>query len=193
MFYGDPDFGRTDDKPLFNIAAYNETKFGDKVEVSGRIDFVHQGVSYRLNKVQLWSTAFVMSNSRMEKQDYELLIKGEDNGYHPYTGNVANQINSILPKGLSKYFLLDGERARDIVLDSEELKKAIHALFGLDAYNEAITHIGTSNARSTVLGHYATQLASKTTATVNKMPIADMQEAIQDLFEEIESLKAQKK
>lgn len=193
MFYGDPDFGRTDDKPLFNIAAYNETKFGDKVEVSGRIDFVHQGVSYRLNKVQLWSTAFVMSNSRMEKQDYELLIKGEDNGYHPYTGNVANQINSILPKGLSKYFLLDGERARDIVLDSEELKKAIHALFGLDAYNEAITHIGTSNARSTVLGHYATQLASKTTATVNKMPIADMQEAIQDLFEEIESLKAQRK
>lgn len=24
MFYNDPDFGKTDDKPLFNIAAYNE-------------------------------------------------------------------------------------------------------------------------------------------------------------------------
>lgn len=52
MFYGDPDFGKSDDKPLFNIAAYNECKFGDKVEVSGTINFIHQGVSYRLHKAQ---------------------------------------------------------------------------------------------------------------------------------------------
>lgn len=194
MFYGDPDFGKSDDKPLFNIAAYNECKFGDKVEVSGTINFIHQGVSYRLHKAQYWTTAFVINNSRVEKQTYELLVKGEDNGYHPFVGNVANQINAILPKGLSKYFLLDGERARDIVLDSEELKKAIHALFGLDAYTEAISHIGNTNARTSVLGHYASILASKTKATgSNKMSTADLQDTIQDLYDEIEDLKTQRK
>ena len=128
MFYSDPDFGKTDDKPLFNIAAYNECKFGESVEVSGQIDFEHLGVSYRLSKKQEWSVSLNMANSSIKSTAYQLFVEGEDGGYHPFSGNVANKINTILPKGLSKYFLLDGERARDIVLDSKKKKKAIHAL-----------------------------------------------------------------
>lgn len=193
MFYNDPDFGKTDDKPLFNIAAYNEAKIGEPLEVSGQIDFDHLGTSYRLVKRQLWSVTLNMANATLKNTEYRLLVKGEDEGYHPFTGNVANQINTILPKGLSKYFLLDGERARDIVLDSDELKKAIHALFGLDAYTEAISHIGYKNAKHSVLGHYHTTMAANITQTVNNMSISDMQEAIQELYESIEVLKAQRK
>lgn len=122
MFYGDYYFGSTDDKPLFNIAAYNECKTGESVEVSGQIDFEHLGVSYRLNKTQLFSIAIRMNNSTLQKSDWKLQILGEDGGYHPFAGDLANKINSILPKELSKYFLLDGERSRDIVLNSGELK-----------------------------------------------------------------------
>lgn len=193
MFYGECDFGKTDDKPLFNIAAYNDHNFGEIVEVSGQIDFEHLGVFYRLNKTQGWSVTLRMENSSIQKTDWKLLVKGDDDGYHPFSGNVANQINSILPKELSKYFLLDGERSRDIVLDSNELKKAIYALFGLDAYNEAISHIGNKNAKFSVLGHYAGLLAANTTTILGKMSIADMQEAIQELYEEIEKLKEKRK
>lgn len=193
MFYNDPDFGKTDDKPLFNIAAYNECKIGETVEVSGQIDFVHLGTSYRLVKKQLWTVALNVSNASIKKTEYQLFTEGEDGGYHPFNGNAANQINTILPKGLSKYFLLDGERARDIVLDSDELKKAIHALFGLDAYTEAISHIGYKNAKYSVLGHYHTAMAANMTQTVNNMSISDMQEAIQELYEIIESMKAKRK
>lgn len=193
MFYGDYYFGSTDDKPLFNIAAYNECKTGESVEVSGQIDFEHLGVSYRLNKTQLFSIAIRMNNSTLQKSDWKLQILGEDGGYHPFAGDLANKINSILPKELSKYFLLDGERSRDIVLNSGELKKAIYSLFGIDAYNEAITHIGSRNAKFSVLGHYAGLLAANTTQMVGNMSITDMQEATQELHETIEDMKAKRK
>lgn len=193
MFYGDYYFGSNDDKPLFNIAAYNECKTDENVEVSGQIDFEHLGVSYRLNKTQLFSIAIRMNNSTLQKTDWKLQILGEDGGYHPFAGDLANKINSILPKELSKYFLLDGERSRDIVLNSGELKKAIYSLFGIDAYNEAITHIGSRNAKFSVLGHYAGLLAANTTQMVGNMSITDMQEATQELYETIEEMKAKRK
>ena len=193
MFYGDYYFGSTDDKPLFNIAAYNECKTGESVEVSGQIDFEHLGVSYRLNKTQLFSIAIRMNNSTLQKSDWKLQILGEDGGYHPFAGDLANKINSILPKELSKYFLLDGERSRDIVLNSGELKKAIYSLFGIDAYNEAITHIGSRNAKLSVLGHYAGLLAANTTQMVGNMSITDMQEATQELYETIEDMNDKRK
>lgn len=195
MFYGECDFGKDNDKPLFNIAAYQECKPGETVEVSGQIDFEHLGISYRLNKAMFYSISFRMENAQVQKMDYKLQIKGDDDGYHPFTGNVANQINAILPKELSKYFLLDGERSRDIVLDSNELRKAIHSLFGLDVYNEALSHIGTNkNAKTTVLGHYASLMAANTTqSSINGMSIADTQDLLQDLYEEIENMKSKRK
>lgn len=194
MFYNDYDFGKNDDKPLFNIAAYQECKPGETVEVSGQIDFEHLGVAYRLNKAAYYSISFRMENSSIQKLDYKLQIKGDDDGYHPFTGNVANQINTILPKELSKYFLLDGERSRDIVLNSNELRKAIHSLFGLDVYNEALAHIGSNrNAKTTVLGHYASLMAANTNHNVGGMSIADLQDTIQELYEVIEDMKAKRK
>lgn len=193
MFYGECDFGKADDKPLFNLTAFQEKKIGEIVEVSGKINFDHLGISYSLNKTQLWTVSIKPNSSTLQKSDWKLLIKGEDGGYHPFTGDVANQINSILPKELSKYFLLDGERSRDIVLNSSELKKAIYSLFGLDAYNEAISHIGNKNAKFSVLGHYQQLLAANTTQTVGNMSITDLQENIQELYESIEDMKAKRK
>ena len=194
MFYNDYNFGKNDDKPLFNIAAYKEKEVGDSIEVGGQIDFEHLGLSYRLNKTQIFNVSIQMKNSSLQKSDYKLQVIDEDGGYHPYSGDVANKINSILPKELSQYFLLDGERSRDIVLNSEELRKAIHSLFGLDAYTEALSHIGTNkNSKTTVLGHYASLLAANSTQTINGMSIADMQDTIQELYDVIEKAKAERK
>ena len=194
MFYNDYDFGQNDDKPLFNLAAFQECKPGELVEVSGQIDFEHLGVNYRLNKAIFYNVSLNVKNSSVQKTDIKLQIKGDDGGYHPFTGDIANQINSILPKELSKYFLLDGERSRDIVLDSNELRKAIHSLFGLDVYNEALNHIGTNqNAKTTVLGHYASLMAANTTQSIGGMSLSELQETIQELYEVIEEMKAKRK
>jgi DNA sulfur modification protein DndD len=189
MFYNDYDFGKSDDRPLFNIPAYQEHKLGETIEVSGQIDFEHLGVSYRLNRAIFYSVAFKMGNASVEKTDYVLQVKGSDDGYHPFVGNVANKINTILPKELSKYFLLDGERSRDIVLDSNELRKAIYSLFEIDVYNEALSHIGVRSSKSSVLGHYASQMALNTSSSRGKLSLADLQDTVQDLYDKIEKIK----
>lgn len=193
MFYGDLDFGPKNDFPVFNVPAYKECAIGDTIKVSGQIDFEHLGTVYRLNRTNEYDVSIRMENAVLKHYDYKLLIKGDDDSYHAFSGDISNQINSILPKELSKYFLLEGEHSRDIVLDSNELKKAIFSLFGLDAYNDAIFHIGTSrNAKKTVLGYYAAQMAANST-TIGSMSIQDLQDASQDLYEEIETLKNKRK
>ena len=197
MFYNNPDFGKDNDKPLFNLSAYkdNVKKFGDTVEVGGQIDFEHLGIKYRLNKSYFYSYALTPQRATIQKSDFALQIDKQDgNGMKPFDGDIANQINKILPRGLSKYFLLDGERSREIVLEAKELKKAIQTLFELDAFEDAIAHIGASkNASGTVLRHYSSLMGANMTATINGMSISEAQEALQDLYEKIELEKAERK
>lgn len=192
MFYGDPDFGSNNDKPLFNLCAFAECKSGEQIKVSGKIDFEHLGVKYSLSKILYYGYALNPKNARVEKTDFSLLHM-IDNNWQPYNGDVYNKINMILPKGLSKYFLLDGEKARDIVLDSKELKRAIHQLFGLDAYANALNHLGKTSKANSVLGYYQKEMTSKMTQIVNNMSVAEMQENIQDLYETIELMKEKRK
>ena len=187
MFYGDPDFGANNDKPLFNTTAFSKIKPGEKIRVFGQIDFIHLGVKYSLIKSVEYEYAINPLNARISQTDYSLQHLVDDN-WRKYNGDVSNKINTILPKGLSKYFLLDGERARDIVLNSKELKLAIHQLFGLDAYANALSHLGNINKKSSVLGYYQGEMAKNTHQfqTYNNMTLPELQEATQDLYDKIE-------
>ena len=189
MFYENPDFGAKDDKPLFNTPAFEEKSIGDKLEVIGIIDFEHLGVKYSLLRKYEYKVALTINSTATSlKSDFRLSTLVNDN-WEPYKGNIANKINSILPMGLSSYFLLDGERARDIVLDSKKLKVAIHSLFGLDAYEKAIKHLGSNYTKKSVIGYYNTLMTSQMKTTINNMSPAEMQEAIEELHELIEQLK----
>jgi DNA sulfur modification protein DndD len=188
MFYGDPDFGTQNDKPLFNIHAYKESPINTPTRVFGQIDFEHLGVKYSLTKSVEFSYAINIKNAHIEKTQITLLNLIDDT-WVEYSGDIANKINSILPRGLSKYFLLDGEKARDIVLNAKELKVAIYSLFELDTYANALSHLGNKSKKNSVLGYYYNDMASKMTSYSGKFSIADLQENMQDLYEEIEALK----
>lgn len=194
MFYSEYDFGKTDDKAIFNEVAYKEKKPGEKLRVSGRIEFEHLGVQYSLIKSFMVTVSFNVKGARIDSQETNLSILNNNN-WEPFAGDISNKINSILPKALSKYFFLDGEKARDIVLNSSELKKAISAMFGLNVYEEALSHIGHKNKGNSVLGYYNREMTGKLkpqSGLLNNMTPAEFQEAIQDLYEEIEDLKVQR-
>lgn len=191
MFYNNPDFGPNDDKPLFNLAAFNEKKPNDILEVKGIIEFEHLGVKYSLIKSLQFKVALSAKNTRIEKNDLRLSTLVNDN-WEPFKGDIANKINSILPMGLVNYFLLDGEKARDIVLDSKKLKVAIHSLFGLDAYEKAISHLGTDHKKKSVIGYFNNLMTSQMKATVNNMSAAELQEVLEELHEEIEAYKEER-
>lgn len=193
MFYSEYDFGKTDDKAIFNEVAYREHKPGEKMSVSGRIDFEHLGVKYSLAKSLTVTISFNIKSARIDAQDTNLTIMKGYN-WEPYNGDISNKINNILPKALSKYFFLDGEKARDIVLNSGELKKAISSMFGLNVYEEAMSHIGNKNKRNSVLGYYSSEMASKMKpqSGFNDMTPAKFQETIQELYDNIEDLKRER-
>lgn len=184
MLYGNPDFGATNDKPLFNIPAYKKAKIGDSLRVYGQIDFEHLGVKYSLRKEIKYTVSTSLTTAKKENSDCSFLTLINDT-WVPFGGDIDKKINTIFPKELSKYFLLDGEKARDIVLDSNELRKAIHSLFGLNVYEQAIKHIGVQSNPRTVLGIYKKQLASKITVKQGGSPAA-LQDAVEDLFDAIE-------
>lgn len=196
IFYNDPDFGKNDDKPLFNIAAYKESDLNDHVEVKGIVDFEHLGVKYSLEKSEYYSVKLNMNNTKLEKTDYVLQYL-DNNSWMPYGGDISKKINSIMPKGLSKYFLLDGEKARDIVLNSSELKLAINALFGIDAYERAIDHLGSKYKKKSVIGYYnnlmTSQIKSVPNSPLKGMTPAQFQDTLEDLHEEIENNKDRRK
>lgn len=187
MFYGDPDFGENNDKPLFNLTAWENAIPGKPIRVSGEINFDHLGVKYSLSKVIEFDYSINPSNARVSNSEMSLQHLVNDS-WQRFSGDIPNKINTILPKGLSKYFLLDGEKARDIVLNSKELKSAIHQLFGLDAYANAISHIGNKLKKNSVLGYYQTEMTSKMTQirTMNNMTLPELQEAAQDLYDKVE-------
>ena len=191
MFYNNPDFGPNDDKPLFNLAAFNEKKPNETLEVKGIIEFEHLGVKYSLIKSLQYKVALSSKNTRIEKNDLRLSTLVNDN-WEPFKGDIANKINNILPMGLANYFLLDGEKARDIVLDSKKLKIAIHSLFGLDAYEKAISHLGTDHKKKSVIGYFNNLMTSQMKATINNMTAADLQELLEDLHDEIEAYKEER-
>ena len=191
MFYGETDFGKNNDKPLFNISAFKDAGQND-TRVYGCVVFEHLGKEYSLEKEVVFSFAFNYENSKAKgPAKYTLLVK-ENDSWIQYEGDVLNKINSILPKELSKYFLLDGERSRDIVLNSKELKRAIYSLFGLDVYDKAIKYIGTRNSAKSVVGQYYKKMMASLTQT-GGVNIADLTDAVQQLYEEIESMKANRK
>jgi hypothetical protein len=66
MFYGNPDFGTTNDKPLYNIPAYKEAKLGEKLKVYGQIDFEHLGVKYPLRKEVNYAVSINVMNAKKE-------------------------------------------------------------------------------------------------------------------------------
>ena len=191
MFYGNPDFGDNDDQPLVNNTAVSEAKSGSKIKVFGQIDFEHLGVKYSLSKTQYFVKRSKLNSDIEPERPEPVLLFLEDGNWVQFNGDLANKINSIMPIELSQYFLLDGEKARDIVLDPTGLKKAILALFGLDAYELALSHIGVKSKKISVLGSYQHEMTSKmTTATNKNISVAELQESMQDIYDQIECLKS---
>lgn len=193
MFYNDADFGEQDDKPLWNTIAYEEYKEGKPLSIYGQIDFEHLGVKYSLIRSQELVGSYGSAEFTIDSS-HKLLMLVDDN-WMEYSGDIYNKINTFLPKELSKYFLLDGEKAREIVLNSKELKQAIHSLFGLDAYANAISHIGTENKKKSVLGQCSAELASKMPGRVGNtgMTIQEMQENVQDMYDTLEFMKSERR
>lgn len=154
IIYGQVHFNRTTTDHLYNLQFEKEQPYGSTFEVMGRVDFVHDNTEYSLTRTNTYKKD--LQDSSKISEDLSLLKRGKDNDWK-LVDDPQKMIEKMLPSGLSEYFFFDGEsmiadlrvKGRDSAV---KLRKALFSMFDLDVMEAALSHIGRTDLKTTVLG-----------------------------------------
>lgn len=154
VFYGQVHFNKTTTDRLYNLQYESERSFGETFHVMGCIDLEHAGVQYSLRRVYTYKKG--LNDSEKIAEDLSLQYMDPDYNWRRID-NPKDTIEKLLPSALSDYFFFDGEsmiadlrvKGRD---SASKLRKALYSMFDLDVLESAISHIGRTDLKTTVLG-----------------------------------------
>lgn len=154
VFYGHVHFNKTTTDRLYNLQFESECSFGDTFQVLGCIDFEHDGAQYSLRRVYTYRKG--LDDSEKIGEDVSFSKMDDDHNWRRMD-RPRDTIEKLLPSGLSDYFFFDGESMiADLRVKGKDsagkLRKALYSMFDLDVVESAITHIGRTDLRTTVLG-----------------------------------------
>lgn len=197
VFYGQVHFNKTTSDRLYNLKFESEQSFGDVFDVMGRIDFEHDGKLYSLTRTYTYKKG--LDDSEKIAEDLSLNQMDDDNNWKRLD-KPKDTIEKLLPSGLSDYFFFDGEsmiadlrvKGRDA---AGKLRKALYSIFDLDVLENALSHIGRTDLKTTVLGKlYLSKASVSTGGTIAavKTNIENAQAKIASLKEKIEAAKKEK-
>ena len=136
--YGDLDLPNPDS--ICNEHAANQLSVGEQLTASVTIEFEAFSKKY-----------FLTRSVKVEKKGEDSVHKYEDeinleyidiDGRSNSIKNQSQEINYVLPKELRSYFFFDGERIDNLAKDSgsEDIKKAIKSMMGLEILERSIRH-----------------------------------------------------
>ena len=197
VFYGYVHFNKTTTDRLYNLRYENECSFGETFQVMGCIDFEHNNVQYSLRRMYTYKKGLNDS----EKIAEEVSLQHMDSDYNwRRIDNPKELIEKLLPSGLSDYFFFDGEsmiadlrvKGRD---SAGKLRKALYSMFDLDVLESAISHIGRTDLKTTVLGKlYLSKgtLSSGSQIAAVKTNIEGAQAKIEKYEQDLETAKKKK-
>ncbi len=197
VFYGQVHFNKTSTEHLYNLEFERNQNYNDVFEVTGRIDFEHDGKQYSLTRTNTYRKG--LADSEKIGEDVTLNLMDEDNNWRRVE-RPAETIEKLLPSGLAEYFFFDGEsmiadlrvKGRDSAI---KLRKALYSMFDLDVIESALSHIGRKDLKTTVLGKlYLNQgtIASGSQISAVKTNIETAQNRIASIDSDIEIAKCEK-
>lgn len=186
--YGDVTFSLKEllNKDISNKLKENETE-GLKVE----IELYHGNALYRAIRLQEFC---IESNGKIISTNAKFqLFKTLENGntIEIKESEALNEINSILPEKLARYFLFDGERIEQMSKEvktgkkSGELSEAVTGLLGLMPLIKAKEHLEPNYKRS-VIGMFNRGYVNN-----GKINIQEVSQNIEICGEEIEKINSQ--
>lgn len=198
VFYGQVHFNKTSTEHLYNLEYERNQEYNSVFEVMGRIDFEHDGKQYSLTRTNTYRKG--LGDSEKIGENVTLNQMDDDNNW----GRVdrpAETIEKLLPSGLAEYFFFDGEsmiadlrvKGRD---SATKLRRALYSMFDLDVIEAALSHIGRTDLKTTVLGKlYLNQgtIASGSKISTVKTNIENAQNKIASLDADIEAATEEKK
>ena len=154
VFYGQVHFNKTTTDRLYNLQYESECAFNDVFQVMGCIDFEHDGAQYSLRRTYTYRKG--LNDSEKISEDVSLQKMDADYNWRRHE-RYKETIEKLLPSGLSDYFFFDGEsmiadlrvKGKD---SADKLRKALYSMFDLDVIETAISHLGRTDLKTTVLG-----------------------------------------
>lgn len=198
IIYGQVKFNKTTSNHLYNLAFEAEQEYGTVFEVMGRLDFEDNNEQYSLTR----KIAYKKGLDDSEKIGEEVSLQKMDDDYNwKRVDRPQETIEKLLPSGLSEYFFFDGEsmiadlrvKGRD---SASKLRKALYSMFDLDVVELALSHIGRTDLKTTVLGKlYLNKgtIASDSQISATKTNIVNAQNIIADLNDKISARKDEKR
>lgn len=197
VFYGQVHFNKTTTDRLYNLQYESECSFGDTFQVMGCIDFEHGDVQYSLKRTYTYKKG--LNESEKIAEDIALLYRDEDHNWRRID-KPKETIEKLLPSGLSDYFFFDGESMiADLRVKGKDsagkLRKALYSMFDLDVIESALSHIGRTDLRTTVLGKlYLSKgtISSGSKIAAVKTNIENAQALIEKHEKELEAAKKKK-
>lgn len=214
IILGENGTGKTTFAQAFFWCLYGETEFSDKIIMnrvvankllSGQSDKVK--VELRL---QHGENTYILTREQTYTKDASGNVKGANTIFdimrRDKTGNTTmikptlreTEVNSILPKELSRYFFFDGERIERMSKEISTHKKAtdfadaVRSLLGLKGIEKAIQHLNPSS-KSSVIGSYEASYDASSNEQIAKLTktIEDCNETIARVNSRIEELDQQ--
>lgn len=154
IFYGHVHFNKTTTDRLYNLQYESELPYGETFDVMGCIDFEHDGKKYSVRRTYTYKKT--LQDSAKIAEDFSLSMMDEDHNWRRVDRPREN-IERLLPSGLSDYFFFDGESMiADLRVKGKDsagkLRKALYSMFDLDILEAALNDIGRTDLKTTVLG-----------------------------------------
>ena len=183
--YGDTEFS---DKVIINRLVANKLLSGQSDKVTVELRLQHGENSYILTREQTY-TKDASGNVKGANTIFDIMRRDK-------TGNTTTikptlretEVNSILPKELSRYFFFDGERIERMSKEISTHKKAtdfadaVRSLLGLKGIEKAIQHLN-PGSKSSVVGSYESSYDASSNAQ-----IASLTKTIEECNEKIDRM-----
>ncbi len=154
IIYGVVHFNKTATDKLYNLDFEKNLDVNSQFDVSGEIDFQHDGSEYSMKRV--WTYRKSAFDVKEIKKSFSIVKKDENNDWVRIQ-NPEEFVEQVLPSGLSEYFFFDGERMiADLSVKGKDsaksLKDALYLMLDLSVYDKAAEYIGRTDLKTTVLG-----------------------------------------
>lgn len=198
VFYGRVHFNKTSTEHLYNLEYESIQEYNSVFEVMGRIDFEHDKKQYSLTRTHTYRKG--LGDSEKIGESMALNQMDDDHNWRR-VDRPDETIEKLLPSGLSEYFFFDGEsmiadlrvKGRD---SATKLRKALYSMFDLDVIESALSHVGRTDLKTTVLGKlYLSQgtIASGSKIAAIRTNIENAQNKISSYEKDIDAAKTDKK
>lgn len=214
IILGENGTGKTTFAQAFFWCLYGETEFSDKIIINRLVaNKLLSGQSDKVTvelRLQHGENSYILTREQTYTKDASGNVKGANTVFdimrRDRTGNTTTikptlretEVNSILPKELSRYFFFDGERIERMSKEISTHKKAtdfadaVRSLLGLKGIEKAIQHLKPGSKSSVVGSYEASYDASSNTQIANlTKTIEECNEKIDCMNSRIEELDQQ--